>query len=60
MDILPHVLKTADVARYFLVSAKTVDEWRNTGKLPFFRTPGGSPRFHRKAVLAFAKKRSQP
>ena len=52
VPILPGVTETTkpltprQVADRFGVSTETVAEWATSGKLPFFRTPGGQRRFH--------------
>ena len=46
-------LTTGQVARLFNVTPSAVVAWANSGKLPFFRTPGGNRRFHRAEVEVF-------
>lgn len=40
-------LTPKDVAEMFLVSPSTVVNWADSGKLAFYRTPGGNRRFKR-------------
>jgi excisionase family DNA binding protein len=40
------VLTRAEVARLFRVDPATVTRWTRTGKLPAFRTPGGTRRYY--------------
>lgn len=42
------ILTTKKVAEKFGVVPQTVIVWANTGRLPYFRTPGG----HRRYLLA--------
>jgi excisionase family DNA binding protein len=44
------LLTPGQVATLFGVSAGTVVEWADSGKLAYFRTPGGHRRFRRSAV----------
>lgn len=39
------ILTTQKVAEKFGVVPQTVIVWANTGKLPYFRTPGGHRRY---------------
>lgn len=39
------ILTTKKVAERFGVVPQTVTVWANTGKLPYFRTPGGHRRY---------------
>ena len=40
------VLTRAEVARMFAVRPDTVTRWADEGRLPSFRTPGGTRRFY--------------
>lgn len=46
-------LTSGDVAKLFNVHPSTVIEWADSGRLAFFRTPGGQRRFRREDVEAF-------
>lgn len=45
MDDFPKLLTSAEVARRFGVSIKTVTHWAKKGQLPSMRTLGGHRRF---------------
>lgn len=47
------LLTSTQVAKTFGVSAETVRNWAEAGKLPHLRTPGGQYRFRRADVEAF-------
>lgn len=49
-DDTPDVLRPGEVANIWNVNPKTVTRWANTGKIPFFRTPGGERRFHKSDI----------
>ena len=49
----PDVLTPSQVAVLFAVSAQTVANWADKGKLPYFTTPGGQRRFRKDDVMAF-------
>lgn len=49
---MPKPLTTGQVAELFAVTPVTVAEWAESGKLPFFRTPGGHRRFRPEDVDA--------
>jgi excisionase family DNA binding protein len=44
-DLEGELLRTADVARLFQVSERTVSEWARRGHIPSVRTPGGHRRY---------------
>lgn len=46
-------LTSGDVAKLFNVHPSTVIEWADSGRLAFFRTPGGQRRFRPEDVEAF-------
>jgi len=48
------LMRPAEVARLFGVSAKTVSRWAEDGKLPSVRTRGGHRRFQRDEILRIA------
>jgi excisionase family DNA binding protein len=48
-------LTPQDVAKLFKVSAATVSEWAEAGRLPSFRTPGGHRRFRWEDVEVFLR-----
>lgn len=41
----PSILTTSKVAEKFGVVPQTVIGWANSGRLPYFRTPGGHRRY---------------
>lgn len=47
-------LSTADVARMLRVSASTISNWADAGKLAHYRTAGGYRRFREADVDTFA------
>lgn len=49
----PDPLTSGQVAALFNVSAQTVANWADEGKIPHFRTPSGQRRFRRADVLKF-------
>lgn len=55
LNSLPDVLTPAEVAAVMRCDPKTVTRWAKSGKLAFFRTPGGHRRFLRADVEAFTK-----
>jgi excisionase family DNA binding protein len=46
-------LTRGEVAAMFGVTPRTVILWARAGKLPSFRTPGGTFRFRKAEVIAF-------
>jgi excisionase family DNA binding protein len=55
-DHLPVWLTRREAADYLRINEKTIDEYRKSGRLPFFRV-GAGVRFERSAVTALV---SQP
>jgi excisionase family DNA binding protein len=53
---LPPVMNSAEVARFFGVSTRTLKAWALAGKIPYFKTLGGHRRYKREDVLAVAEK----
>lgn len=51
-----NVLTPGAVAALFGVSVDSVARWADTGKLAYFRTPGGQRRFRREDVEALLAK----
>src|SRR5206468_2014169 len=54
----PEVLTRAEVARVLEVHPSTVTRWATAGLLPYFRTPAGERRYHRREVQDFLNKPS--
>ncbi len=52
-------LTLSDVAKLLGVSQGTVRRWADSGRLPFFRTPGGHRRFLSKEVARFISRGHQ-
>jgi excisionase family DNA binding protein len=50
------LLTSAQVAKLFAVSIKTVSRWAGLGLLPVIRTPGGQLRFRRSDVEEFLRR----
>lgn len=45
VDGYGRLLRPAEVAKFFSVTARTVSRWAEEGKLPYVVTPGGHRRF---------------
>ena len=56
----PSLFSTYQVAQYLGVSAPTVVNWVNTGRLQAVRTPGGHRRIARDDIIAFARSHGYP
>jgi excisionase family DNA binding protein len=56
----PSLLSTHQVAQYLGVSAPTVVNWVNTGRLEAVRTPGGHRRIAKDDVVSFARSHGYP
>ena len=56
---LPERLTPCEVAAYFGVTARTVQEWARAGKIVAVKTLGGHRRFTREEVVRFDKVRAR-
>lgn len=43
-------LNKREIAAFYRVSAATIERWMDEGKVTFWRTPGGAPRFAQPVV----------
>lgn len=59
-DDAPDLLRTADVARMFQVSTRTVSEWARQGRIPCMRTPGGQWRYPADAIRRLVRSAERP
>ena len=54
-DAGKRLLRTAEVARLFEVSGRTISEWARRGRIPSVRTPGGHRRYPADLIMSMVQ-----